>query len=141
MIQLDASPLGRVMNKDTISGLPLVTRNFTQITGLSPGVAVGVYDAGELGTGATALSQIGKSNGGFFVHASRSCGNNWLLDGISVSDVQHTGPISRGIPIPNPDMLEEFKVQTGLPRIRGRAREHDSRSVPVSEFIEARRRR
>lgn len=67
--------------------------------------------------------------------------NNWLLDGISVSDVQHTGPISRGIPIPNPDMLEEFKVQTGLPRIRGRAREHDSRSVPVSEFIEARRRR
>lgn len=78
------------MNKDTISGLPLVTRNFTQITGLSPGVAVGVYDAGELGTGATALSQIGKSNDGFFVHASRSYDNNWLLDGISVSDVQHT---------------------------------------------------
>ena len=97
-----------------MSGLPLVTRNFTQIAGLSPGVAAGVYNAGELGTGATALSQIGKSNDGIFVHGSRSYDNNWQLDGISVSDVHGGGPISGGIPIPNPDMLEEFKVQTGL---------------------------
>jgi hypothetical protein len=114
MIQLDASALGRVMNKDTISGLPLVTRNFTQITGLSPGVAVGVYNAGELGTGATALSQISKSNDGIFVHGARSYDNSWQLDGINVSDVESAGPISGGIPIPNPDMLEDFKVQTGL---------------------------
>ena len=114
MVQLDTSALGRVVNRDTVSGLPLVTRNFTQIAGLSPGVAAGVYNAGELGTGATALSQIGKSNDGIFVHGSRSYDNNWQLDGISVSDVQGSGPISGGIPIPNPDMLEEFKVQTGL---------------------------
>ena len=44
----------------------------------------------------------------------RSYDNNWQLDGISISDVQGAGPISGGIPIPNPDMLEEFKVQTGL---------------------------
>ena len=31
-----------------------------------------------------------------------------------VSDVQGSGSISGGIPIPNPDTLEEFKVQTGL---------------------------
>ena len=114
MVQLDTSALGRVVNRDTVSSLPLVTRNFTQITGLSPGVAAGVYNAGELGTGATALSQIGKSNDGIFVHGSRSYDNNWQLDGISVSDVHGGGPISGGIPIPNPDMLEEFKVQTGL---------------------------
>ena len=114
MVQLDTSALGRAVNRDTVSGLPLVTRNFTQIAGLSPGVAVGVYNAGELGTGATALSQIGKSNDGIFVHGARSYDNNWQLDGISVSDVQGSGPISGGIPIPNPDMLEEFKVQTGL---------------------------
>ena len=114
MAQLDTSALGRVVNRDTVSSLPLVTRNFTQITGLSPGVAVGVYNAGELGTGGTALSQIGKSNDGMFVHGSRSYDNNWQLDGISVSDVHGAGPISGGIPIPNPDMLEEFKVQTGL---------------------------
>ena len=114
MVQLDTSALGRVVNQDTVSGLPLVTSNFTQITGLSPGVAAGVYNAGELGTGATALSQIGKSNDGIFVHGSRSYDNNWQLDGISVSDVLSSGSISGGIPIPNPDMVEEFKVQTGL---------------------------
>jgi hypothetical protein len=114
MVQLDTSALGRAVDKEAVSRLPLVTRNFTQITGLSPGVAVGVYNAGELGTGATAFSQIGKSNDGMFVHGARSYDNNWQFDGISVSDVQGSGAISGGIPIPNPDMLEEFKVQTGL---------------------------
>ena len=114
MAQLDTSALGRVVNEETVSRLPLVTRNFTQIAGLSPGVSVGVSNAGELGTGGTALSQIGKSNDGMFVHGARSYDNNWQLDGISVSDVQGSSSISGGIPIPNPDMLEEFKVQTGL---------------------------
>jgi len=114
MVQLDTSALGRAVNKDAVAGLPLVTRNFTQIAGLSPGVTAGVYNAGELGAGSTALSQIGNSNDGVFVHGSRSYDNNWQLDGISVSDVQGSGSISGGIPIPNPDMLEEFKVQTGL---------------------------
>src|SRR6266403_3374696 len=114
MVQLDTSALGRAVDRETVSRLPLVTRNFTQITGLSPGVAVGVYNAGELGTGATALSQIGKSNDGMFVHGARSYDNNWQLDGISVSDVQGSGSISGGTPIPNPDTLQEFKVQTGL---------------------------
>jgi hypothetical protein len=114
MVQLDTSALGRAVNEETVSGLPLVTRNFTQIAGLSPGVTGGVNNAGELGTGATALSQIGQSNDGMFVHGARSYDNNWQLDGISVSDVQGSGSISGGIPIPNPDMLEEFKVQTGL---------------------------
>jgi len=36
MIQLDTSALGRVVDKDTVSSLPLATRNFTQIAGLSP---------------------------------------------------------------------------------------------------------
>jgi len=113
-VQADSSALGRVINETAISGLPLVTRNFTQITGLSPGVTVGVYNAGELGNGATAQSQIGRSNDGIYVHGARSYDNNWQLDGISVSDVQGSGSISGGIPIPNPDTLEEFKVQIGL---------------------------
>jgi hypothetical protein len=40
--------------------------------------------------------------------------NKTSASGISVSDVQGSGSISGGIPIPNPDTLEEFKVQTGL---------------------------
>lgn len=114
MIQLDTTALGRVSSERTVDGLPLVNRNYTQIAGLSPGVIAGVYNAGELGTGGTALTQLGKSNDGVYVHGTRSYDNNWQLDGISVSDVQGSGSISGGIPVPNPDTLTEFKVQTGL---------------------------
>ena len=114
MVQLDTSALGRTVNEDALSHLPLVTRNFSQIAGLSPGVAAGVYNAGELGLGGTALSQIGSSNDGIFVHGARSYDNNWQLDGVSISDVLSTSSASGGIPIPNPDALQEFKVQTGL---------------------------
>jgi len=114
MVQTDTSALGRVVNETAVGNLPLVTRNFAQITGLSPGVSVGVYNAGELGRGGTALSQIAKSNDGVFVHGLRSYDNNWQLDGVSVSDVQGSGSSSGEIPIPNPDAIQEFKVQTGL---------------------------
>ena len=102
------------MNETAVSGLPMVNRNFTQIASLSPGVVAGVFNAGELGLGGTALSQIAKSKDGIYVHGARSYDNNWQLDGIRVSDVQGSAGASGGIPIPNPDALQEFKVQTGL---------------------------
>jgi hypothetical protein len=88
MIQTGNSSLGRVIDRIGVNKLPLVTRNFTQIAGLSTGVSAGVNNAGELGLGGTALSQIGPSNDGIFVHGARSYDNNWQIDGISVSDVQ-----------------------------------------------------
>ena len=114
MVETESSALGRVVSKGAVTSLPLVTRNFAQITGLSPGVVVGVFNAGELGLGETALPQIAKSNDGIYVHGARSYENNFELDGISVSDVQGSSSGSGGIPIPNPDTIEEFKVQTGL---------------------------
>jgi hypothetical protein len=114
MAQTATSALGRVVNETAVSGLPMVNRNFTQIASLSPGVVAGVFNAGELGLGGTALSQIAKSNDGIYVHGARSYDNSWQLDGIGVSDVQGSAGASGGIPIPNPDALQEFKVQTGL---------------------------
>jgi len=113
-LQTDTIALGRVVNQSAVTGLPLVTRNFAQIADLSPGVVTGVSNAGELGAGGTALSQIDKSNDGLFVHGARSYDNNFQLDGISVSDVQGSASASGGIPLPNPDAIQEFKVQTGL---------------------------
>jgi TonB dependent receptor/Carboxypeptidase regulatory-like domain len=112
LVQADNSALGRVVNGKAMNGLPLVTRNFAQIAGLSPGVVTGVFNAGEVGVGGIALSQISKSNDGIFVHGSRSYQNEFQLDGISVSDVQSTASASGGIPIPNPDTIQEFKMQT-----------------------------
>jgi hypothetical protein len=114
LAETDSAALGRLVDETAVRSLPLATRNFAQITGLSPGVAAGVFNAGELGLGGTALSQIATSNDGIFVHGTRSYDNNWELDGISVSDVQGSGFGSGGIPTPNPDAIQEFKVQTGL---------------------------
>src|SRR5262249_7538101 len=114
MIQTDSSALGKVVTEKAVTGLPLVTRNFAQIASLSSGVSTGVYNAGELGLGGTALSQIAKSNDGIYVHGARSYDNNFQLDGISISDVQGSAGGSGGIPTPNPDSIQEFKVQTGL---------------------------
>ena len=114
MVQTDTSALGRVVNETAVNGLPMVNRNFTQIASLSPGVVTGVFNAGELGLGGTALSQIAKSEDGIYVHGARSYDNNWQLDGIGVSDVQGSAGASGGIPIPNPDSIQEFKVQTAL---------------------------
>jgi hypothetical protein len=114
MVQSENAALGRVVNEEGVSGLPLVTRNFAQITSLSPGVESGVLNAGELGLGATAQSQIASSNDGIFVHGARSYDNNYLLDGLSINDVQGSASGSGGIPAPSPDSIQEFKVQTGL---------------------------
>ena len=115
MVQADTIALGRVVNQTAVSSLPLVTRNFAQIASLSPGVLTGVSNAGELGTGGTAVSQLDKgSSGGLFVHGTRSYDNNFVLDGLSVSDVQGSASASGSIPLPNPDAIQEFKVQTGL---------------------------
>jgi hypothetical protein len=51
MVETNSWALGRVIHKTAISTLPLVTRNFAQLASLSPGVAAGVYNAGELGLG------------------------------------------------------------------------------------------
>jgi hypothetical protein len=115
LVQADTVALGRVVNQTAVAGLPLVTRNFSQIASLSPGVLTGVSNAGELGPGGTAVSQLDKgSSGGLFVHGARSYDNNFVLDGVSVSDVQGSASASGSIPLPNPDAIQEFKVQTGL---------------------------
>lgn len=114
MVQPDTATLGKSTDEQVIRELPLPTRNFSQLAGLSTGVTTGVYNAGELGIGGTALSQISSSNDGLYVHGTRSYDNSWQQDGISVNDVLSTGTASGGIPVPNPDALEEFKVQTGI---------------------------
>jgi hypothetical protein len=120
-VQSDASPLqgdtvalGRVVESPAIGALPLATRNFTQIVDLSPGVLTGVNNAGELGLGGSGLAQIDPSNDGIFVHGSRSYDNSYEFDGVPVTDFQGSSIASGGVPIPNPDAIQEFKVQTGL---------------------------
>jgi hypothetical protein len=113
IVQTESSTLGRVVNERAMEDLPLVTRNYTQIIGLSPGVQTDVTNATALGSGTGGLSPA-EGTSGIFVQGARATDNNFQLDGVSIVDNQEWGGNSGGAAIPNPDTIEEFKVQTGL---------------------------
>ena len=105
-LQTESAALGRVTNEEMVVNLPLVTRNYTQIIGLNPGVSADVTNATELGRGSGGQSNF--SAGG--VHMKD---NNYQMDGVSADDIQNSGSFSGGVAIPNPDTIQEFKVQVG----------------------------
>lgn len=113
MTDTESSTLGRVVNQQAVQNLPLVTRNYTQIIGLSPGIEAPVTNATELGRGSGGTSPT-QTTSGLFVNGARSYDNNFQMNGISVNDNEATGASSGGIPIPNSDTIVEFKVQTAL---------------------------
>jgi carboxypeptidase family protein len=70
-MQIEASALGGVVGAREIGQLPLVTRNYTQIMGLSPGAVMDVNNASAVGRG----SQYVHVNG------STNVNNNFQMDG------------------------------------------------------------
>ncbi len=106
-LQTESSTLGRVTDGERVRALPLVTRNYSQIIALNPGVAAEVTDAGALGPGFSGPAGPGLvSNGGTAVD------NNFQMNGVGINDLESSGQFSGGIAIPNPDTIQEFKVQT-----------------------------
>ncbi|MFZ0806919.1 MAG: carboxypeptidase-like regulatory domain-containing protein [Candidatus Sulfotelmatobacter sp.] len=107
-LQTDTSSLGRVADSLVVESMPMVTRNYTQIIALSPGVAADVMNAGELGRG------NGSNGEDEFVAAGGSNNdNNFQMNGVEINDFQQSGSFSGGVAVPNPDTIQEFKVQTG----------------------------
>jgi len=107
-LQTETSSLGRVTDRIVVESMPLVTRNYTQIIGLSAGVSADVTSAGDLGRG-------GGSNGDspFVAGGGSNNDNNFQMNGVEINDFQQSGHFSGGVAVPNPDAIEEFKVQTG----------------------------
>ena len=106
----DSAPnMGSVTDRALIANLPLSARNYTQILGLNAGIASEVTDAGALGRGATSYSA---GTGGFSSNGAATNDNNVQMDGADVNDIQGSGLLSRGIPVPNPDSIEEFRAST-----------------------------
>lgn len=103
-LQTQSSSIAAVTTGQTLASLPLVTRNFVQVIGLSPGVNGEVNNAATLGRGASqqSVSAVGSS----------IQDNNFEMNGVQVNDVQGSGTFSGGNPIPNPDAIQEFNVQT-----------------------------
>ena len=93
---------GQAIEANTIRALPLATQNFQQLLTLSSGAQAELNKATQLGRGDVRIE----------VNGQREDNNNYLLEGISVTD--YNVAELTNTPLPNPDVVQEFKVQTSL---------------------------
>ncbi len=108
LLQADNATLGTTVQGTTIQALPLAGRNYTQVLTLSGGVVGAVNNAAELGRGTIDV----------YVNGASNISNNFVMDGVDINnfgsgrggDFVQQG----GIPIPSPDAIEEFRIQTTL---------------------------
>ena len=73
LIQAESAALGRVVEQALVTGVPLSSRNFTQILALSPGVAADVPNAGAFGRNSVNIAANG----------ARPCENSVVFNGLS----------------------------------------------------------
>jgi len=116
-VQLDTASTqnGEVIRAETITGVPLVTRSYTDLLALQPGVTpVSSGLAGGQGgqfsaTGFTFNNVSGDLNAGnLSVNGQRESANGFLLNGTTVQEFAFSGA---GM-IPNLDSIAEFRIVT-----------------------------
>ena len=110
LLETESPALGGLTDTRSATGLPLASRNFTQIMNLFPGIESEVNDATALGRSGGYVSGVNNAS----VNGTTMLDNDFRMNGIGVNDLQTSGSFSGGVPIPNPDSIQEFKVQTGL---------------------------
>jgi len=106
-LQTESSTLGTTVSGSQINALPMANGNYTEILSLSAGTNASVDNAVSLGKGTQDISANGVNPGS----------NNFQMDGVAVNNIANSGSandgtIYTGIPIPSPDAIAEFKVQT-----------------------------
>ncbi|MGB8012006.1 MAG: carboxypeptidase regulatory-like domain-containing protein [Terriglobales bacterium] len=102
LVETSTATAGRVIDEDAVRALPLPTRNYTQILGLSPGSAQNLTNTTDLGRGDL----------DFNVNGNRDTSNNVVLDG-TIIDSPGTNS-TPSLAVPSPDSIQEFIVQTSL---------------------------
>jgi len=93
---------GQAIEAGTIRSLPLATQNFQQLLTLSTGAQSELNSASDLGRGVVHIQ----------VNGQREGNNNYLIEGISATDYNVAELTTT--PLPSPDVVQEFKVQTSL---------------------------
>ncbi|MEW6131258.1 MAG: TonB-dependent receptor [Acidobacteriota bacterium] len=102
LVQQEGAQLGRVIDSRTVSELPLATRNFTQILGLSPGAATYLPDN----------TSVGRNSQNISVNGARVTNNNFQINGVDANSMGTNSAPS--LAVPAPETIQEFKVQTSL---------------------------
>ncbi len=106
-LQTESSTLGTTVTGSQITALPMANGNYTEILSLSAGTNASVDNATVLGKGTQDISANGVDPGS----------NNFQMDGVAVNNIANSGSandgtIYTGIPVPSPDAIQEFKIQT-----------------------------
>ena len=101
-VNTENATTGQTIEHEEVSGLPLATRNFQQLLTLSTGASSALNNSEQLGRGTVAIN----------VNGQREDNNNYLIEGISATDY-NVGKLTN-TPLPSPDVIQEFKVQTSL---------------------------
>ena len=101
-VETTSAVTGQVLSSQTIRTLPLATQNFQQLLSLSSGTSSNLNASASLGRGDTRID----------VNGQREDNNNYQIEGISASD--YNVAELTNTPLPSPDVVQEFKVQTSL---------------------------
>lgn len=102
LVQTEGAQLGRVVDTRAVSELPLATRNFTQILGLSAGAATYLPDN----------TSVGRNSQNISVNGARVTNNNFQINGVDANSMGTNSAPS--LSVPAPETIQEFKVQTSL---------------------------
>ena len=100
-LQTEDATTGQVVNRKFVNDLPLVDRNFTNLTYLAPGVT-------ETDAPGTKNSQGGIN---FNSNGSRNATADVLIDGASATNFDQNSGIQNVLYTPSVDSVEEFKVE------------------------------
>src|SRR5438105_3816603 len=101
-VETTTATTGQAIESKTIRELPLATQNSEQLLTLS------TWAQSEL----NASAQLGRGNARVIVNGQREDNNNYLIEGISATD--YNVAQATNVPLPNPDTIQEFKMQTSL---------------------------
>lgn len=94
--------LGNVLTEKSVQDLPLSTRNFTFLLALNAGTSTPLPDATQAGRGEAVINVAGQ----------RGTANNLVINGTDSNEMLSNN--FSDVPVPSPDSIEEFRVQTSL---------------------------
>jgi hypothetical protein len=101
-VETTSAATGQSVGSGIIRALPLATQNFQQLLTLSSGTSSTLNASASLGRGDTRID----------VNGQREDNNNYQIEGITASD--YNVAELTNTPLPSPDVVQEFKVQTSL---------------------------
>lgn len=114
-VETESTQMGEVITGKTMTEVPLVSRSFTDLLALQPGVIsqpsqlTGAYAGAFISAGfAVPLVSGTLNSGALSVNGNREANNGFIINGMSAQEMGYSGAGA----IPNLDSIAEFRILT-----------------------------